>query len=295
MSKPIYEIIDELPKSGMTVRSLQALDFVIPGQWKNIVGFENTIIEVTGETDQDMIQQIGERAIHLYNDKSQGYQTALWMYQKVNSAGGALGSAALVNKFGESVSFLSFLNRITPKADNLQAIDLCLKLVAEVVAYSKINGIPGDGIAEFGGAIADYSSASLMRMAALICFDGIIPLGPDFILKVEEIVGRLQSGELTSHPGFSYVSSMIPGSGTLGQIGFIKDSFNSVKGWMSSFVSSRSLTQNMLVSNLQRFIEVSESKLDYIAAFLDMTTNYYEHTGIQTLARSLVERAHAEI
>ena len=73
MSKPIYEIIDELPKSGMTVRSLQALDFVIPGQWKNIVGFENTIIEVTGETDQDMIQQIGERAIHLYNDKSQGF------------------------------------------------------------------------------------------------------------------------------------------------------------------------------------------------------------------------------
>lgn len=295
MSKPIYEIIDELPTSGMTVRALNALDFVIPGQWENIVGFENTIKVVTGETDESMIQQIGERAIHLYNDKTQGYQTALWVYQKVNSAGGALGSAALANKFGESVSFLSFLSRITPKADNLQAIDLCLKIVAEVVAYSKINGIPGDGIAEFGGAIADYGSSSLMRMAALICFDGIIPLGPDFVLKVEDMVSKLQPSELTSHPGFSYLGSFIPGGDTFSQLGFIKNSFGSIRDWMGNFVSSRSLTQNMLVSNLQRFIEVSESKLDYIAAFLDMTTNYYEHTGIQTLARSLVERAQAEI
>lgn len=295
MSKPIYEIIDELPTSGMTVRALKALDFVIPGQWENIVGFENTIKTVTGETDESMVQQIGERAIHLYNDKTQGYQTALWIYQKVNSAGGALGSAALANKFTESVSFLSFLSRLTPKADNLQAIDLCLKIVGEVIAYSKINGIPGDGIAEFGGAIADYSSASLMRMAALICFDGVIPLGPDFVLKVEDMVSKFQPSDLTSHPGFSYISNMIPGGSAISQLGFIRESFGSIRDWMGGFVSSNSLTQNVLVSNLQRFIEVSESKLDYVAAFLDMTTNYYEHTGTQTLARSLVERALAEI
>jgi hypothetical protein len=40
---------------------------------------------------------------------------------------------------------------------------------------------------------------------------------------------------------------------------------------------------------------VSDSKLDYLAAFLDVTTNYYEHTGTQTLARRLIERAYAEI
>lgn len=296
MSKPIYEIIDELPTSGMTVRALQALDFVVPGQWKNIVGFENTIKEVTGETDEGMIQQIGERAIYLFNDKTQGYQTALWLYQKVNSAGGALGTAAMANKIGESISFLSFLDRLTPKADKLQSIDLCLKIVAEAVGYAKINGIPGDGIGEFASAVTDnYTGASLMRMAALICFDGLIPLGPNFIMKIEEVIGNLSNSDLTSHPGFSYIGSMIPSLGGDGQVGFIRSSFDSIKGWMGNFVGERGLTQNAVVSNLQRFIEVSDSKLDYVAAFLDMSTNWYEHTGVQSLARSLVERAQAEI
>ena len=79
MSKPIYKIVDELPATNMTVRMLQALDWVVPGQWKNVVGFENTVKEVTGESDQAFIQKVGERAIALYNDKSQGYQRALWL------------------------------------------------------------------------------------------------------------------------------------------------------------------------------------------------------------------------
>jgi len=63
---------------------LRALDFVAPGQWQNLVGFENTIRTVTGETDESLIQQIGERAIYLYNDRSQGYQRAMWLYQTVD-------------------------------------------------------------------------------------------------------------------------------------------------------------------------------------------------------------------
>jgi hypothetical protein len=68
MAKTIYELVDELPVHNMTTRLLGALDWVVPGAWKNIVGFENTITAVTGETDQAWMQKIGERAIHLYND-----------------------------------------------------------------------------------------------------------------------------------------------------------------------------------------------------------------------------------
>jgi hypothetical protein len=32
-----------------------------------------------------------------------------------------------------------------------------------------------------------------------------------------------------------------------------------------------------------------------VSAFLDVTVNYYEHTGVQTVARRLVECAVAEI
>lgn len=295
MSKPIYEIVDELPQSGMTVRMLQALDWVVPGQWQNITGFENTIRVVTGETDQNMIQQIGERAIHLYNDSSQGYQTALWIYDAVGKGSGALGAAAMANKIGENISFLSFLGNLTPKADKAQAIDLGVKLVAELVAFCKINGIPGDSIGEFAGALADYSGESLMRMAALVSVDALLPLGPDFIQKVGELVGGAAPTEIEQNQSFKQIQNEIPGGSTTEKQGFINQSWGAVSGWMSSFVSARGLTREGVVGNLKNYIDITDDRLDYVSAFLDMTTNYYEHTGVQTLARRLVERAVAEI
>jgi hypothetical protein len=40
---------------------------------------------------------------------------------------------------------------------------------------------------------------------------------------------------------------------------------------------------------------VADDKLDYIASFLDMLTNYFEHTGTQTLAIRMIERAVNEV
>ena len=128
------------------------LDFVIPGQWQNLTGFTNTIRAVTGETDEAMIQAIGERAVYLYNDESQGYQRAMWLYQTVDNAAGALGAAAMANKIGQDISFLGFLGNLTPKPEKVQSLDLCIKLVVELVAFCQINGIPGDSIGDFLGA-----------------------------------------------------------------------------------------------------------------------------------------------
>jgi hypothetical protein len=295
MSKPIYELVNELPTNNVTIMVLRSLDFVVPGQWENVVGFENTIRKVTGETDEAMIQQIGDRAVRLFNDKSQGYQTALWLYQTVDSTDSALGAAALANKVGEKISLFGFLNRITPNPEKAQTIDLAIKLVVELVAFCQINGIPGDSIGDFVASLADYSGESLMRMAALVCLDGLIPLGPDFILKATSALGNLSPQELDQNSTFKRIKNVIPGGNVGGQLDFIGTSFDSVKGWMSSFVAERDLTPQKVVSKIQSFVEGSEDKLDYLAAFLDMTTNYYEHTGTQTLARRLIERAVAEI
>jgi hypothetical protein len=295
VSKPIYELVNELPTNNLTVKALRSLDFVIPGQWENLVGFDNTIRTVTGETDESMIQQIGDRAVHLFNDKSQGYQRALWLYQTVDSTDSALGAAALANKVGEKISLFGFLNRITPNPEKAQAIDLSIKLVVELVAFCQINGIPGDSIGDFVASLADYSGESLMRMAALVCFDALIPLGPDFILKAQSTLGKLSPQELDQNTTFNRVKDLIPGQNTGGQLDFIGTSFDSVKGWMSNFVSEKDLTPQQIASKLQSFVEVSDDKLDYLAAFIDVTTNYYEHTGTQTLARRLIERAVAEI
>ncbi|MBW4470493.1 MAG: hypothetical protein KME45_08810 [Stenomitos rutilans HA7619-LM2] len=295
MSKSIFELVDELPTGGVTVMALRSIDFAVPGQWQNLTGFTNTIREVTGETDEALIQQIGERAVYLFNDKSQGYQRALWLYQTVDSASGALGAAAMANKVGQDISFLGFLGNLTPKPEKAQSIDLTVKLVVELVAFCQINGIPGDSIGDFLAALGDYGGESLMRMAALVCFDGLIPLGPDFILKGLSTIQGTSPQELEQNQTFKGVSDLIPGGDSAGKLGFINQSFDSVKGWMSDFVSSRGLTQDNVLDNLTKFVEVSKDKLDYVGAFLDISVNYYTHTGTQTLARRLIERAVAEI
>jgi hypothetical protein len=296
MSKPIFEAVDNLATGGITVMALNSLDFVIPGEWQNLVGFENTIKVVTGTDDQEYIQAIGERAVALYNDKSQGYQTAMWLYETVDAGSSALGAAAMANKIGEKIPLLGFLGNITPKAETAQTIDLGVKLVAEIVSYCQINGIPGDSIGDFLSALmGNYAGPSLMRMAALVCFDGLIPLGPDFVLKAFDNLSGMGPNDLEGNKTFQGIRDVIPGGDSAGQLGFINQSFDSVRGWMSGFVTDRGLSPEAVVGNLRNFIEVSEDKLDYLGAFIDVSTNYYAHTGTQTLARSLIERAAAEM
>ncbi|MCE2718808.1 MAG: hypothetical protein ACK5RY_14510 [Dolichospermum sp.] len=295
MSKSIYQLVDELPTSNLTVSLLNALDFVAPGEWHNTVGFVNTIKTVTGETDEALIQQIGERAIYLFNDKSQGYQTALWLYQTVDGTDKALGAAALANKVGEKIPLFGFLNSITPKPDQAQTIDLTLKIVAEVVAFCQINGIPGDSIGDFVASLGEYGGESLIRMVALVCVDGLIPLGPDFINKALSWISQTSPQDINQNQTFQSIKNTIPGGSDAGKLDFIGNSLQSVSSWMSGLVTSHNLTPQKVIGNLQSFMEMSDDKLDYVAAFLDVATNYYEHTGTQTLARRLIERAVAEI
>lgn len=295
MSKPIFELVDELPTNNLTVSMLNSLDFVAPGEWQNVVGFVNTIKTVTGETDEGLIQAIGERAIYLYNDRSQGYQRAMWLYQTVDRTDKALGAAAFANKVGEKIPLLGFLNSITPKADKAQTIDLCLKLVAELVAFCSINGIPGDSIGDFVASLGEYSGESLIRMVALVCVDGLIPLGPDFISKALSTISQTNPQELEQNTTFQNMQEAIPGQNSASKLNFIGESFQSVQGWMSNLVAAKNLTPQKVVHNLQNFVEIADDKLDYLGAFLDVATNYYEHTGTQTLAHRLIERAVAEI
>lgn len=295
MSKPIFELVDELPTGGLTVSMLNSLDFVAPGEWHNVVGFVNTIKTVTGETDDSLIQAIGERAIYLYNDRSQGYQRAMWLYQTVDSTDRALGAAALANKVGEKIPLFGFFNKVTPKSDKAQTIDLCMKLVVELVAFCQINGIPGDSIGDFVASLGEYSGESFIRMAGLVCVDGLLPLGPDFISKALSSISNTSPQELEKNSTYQNIQDAIPGGDSRGKLNFIGQSFDSVTGWMSGLVASHGLTPQKVAHNLQSFLDVADDNLDYLAAFLDVSTNYYEHTGTQTLARRLIERAVAEI
>ena len=295
MSKTIPQAVDALPGRNLTTTMLHALDWVVPGKWTNLVGFENTIRAVSGETDDRMVQRIGERAIALFNDKAEGYQTALWLYRSVDHLQGAAGWAALANKVGEAVPFASVLGRLTPKADTTQAIDLGVKLVVELVAFCKLNGLPGDGTADFVKSLTDYRDESLMRMAGLVCLDGLVPLGPDFLDKALSYLDKAGAGGLAQSERYRAVEAMLPGADAAGRLGFLREGLGAVRGWAGSFVAARGLETGKVVGSLRGFMQGIDGKLDYVAAFLDVATNYYEHTGTQSVARSLVTRAAGEV
>ncbi|MEZ4727584.1 MAG: hypothetical protein R3E79_10675 [Caldilineaceae bacterium] len=295
MSKSIPEYVNRLPKRSVTVYVLRSLDFVVPGEWENIVDFEEMVMKVTGEKDPALVRAVSQRADALFRDRSERYRRAWNFYQTADKTDRLLATAALTNKIGERIRFLSLLQRITPKADKAQTIDFSMKLVIELLNFCLINGIPGDSIGDFVAALGVYSKESLMRMAALVCLDGIMPLGPDFSRLVVNTLDNLSPDELESNATYKQIQTAIPGKDTTGKLAFVLQSMDSVKGWMEGFVAKNNLTSEQVFTSLQNFIDINDNRLDYWSAFVDMTTNYYTHTGTQTLARRIIERAVNEI
>ena len=296
MASSISTLVNDLPQTSITTRMLNALDFVVPGEWQNLTDFNQAIETVTGETGSKTKAEIRSKALELYKDADNGYQRAIWLYSTVDRADAALGAAALANKVGERISFLSFLSSLTPKADNAQSIDLGVKLVTELMVYCLINGLPRDrdGIIEFTKGLGTYGQENLMRMVALISIDGLIPLGPNFADSALNTINSLGASTLTNNQVFDQVSGDIPGEGAQGKLSFITDSFASTQSWLTDFTTSHNLTPEVVTDNLKGYIDFSDDKLDYLAAFLDMSTNYYYHTGTQSVARHLINRAYKE-
>lgn len=292
MGQSIIELVDQLPTDNLTVKILNVLDFIVPGEWENLVGFDNTICSVTGKTYPDDIESIRERALELYEDPDQGYQTAIWIYQTLDNTDTAIAAAALADKVGDTFRWIPFLDKLTPKADTVQSVDLSVKLVGELIAHSKIHGL-GFNPLDFADSVKEnYHNEALMRMVALVAIDGLIPLGADFISKVRNSLQEGGDSALANNPAFAILSGAIPESDKLG---FISNTFDAVGDWMDNLISSTGLSPESLFDRMGGVIEVADDKLDYVAAFLDASTNCYEHTGIQTVARHLIRRAAKEI
>jgi hypothetical protein len=295
MSKNIDVLMDELPTSGMTVRALGVLDFAVPGQWDNIVGFDNAIRAITGEADAEIVARIRARALELYADSSQGYQRAVSLYQTVDAASGKLGLAAMAHMLGEKVGLLGFLSKLTPKEDTTQTIDLGLKLVTEMVAFCYANGFPGNGIRDFMGAVASYEKENVIRLAAIVTFDGLIPLGPDYGLRMMDAASRWSIDDVKNNAMFQRVQGMLPGGDSGSALGFVKEGLGAMQQHVAGFASGHGITVDSVLGKLRNVMEVNEERLDLLAAFLDVSTSYMEHTGIQSVSRSLIERAVGEI
>lgn len=291
----IHEALASLPSSSMTTRLLSVLDTVVPGEWRNITSLEEMVRDVTGETDESLIQQVGERAIALYANPDNGYQRAVSIYRLVDDTGTLAGVAALANKTGDSFEWLSFLADVTPKADTTQAVDAALKLVAELAAFCYSAGIPGDSVGDFAASLGNAAKEDAIRLAAWVCFDGIIPLGPDFLGRAIEIVQGATDDLFGENGRFSRIARFLPGNSIADQKQLALSNLDAARSAVDGFVQGRGITREGIVERVKSVLEVADDRLDYVAAALDLTTSPFEHTGIQSVARRVVSRAYGEL
>jgi hypothetical protein len=132
-------------------------------------------------------------------------------------------------------------------------------------------------------------------MGTLVCIDGLLPLGPDFLDKVHEFVGNSDQAAIESNASYTVLGSALPGNDSKSKISFLSENFEAVRGWMQELINKTGVSQSSVFGQIGRFIQFADDNLDFVAAFVDQTTNYFEHTGIQTVATKLIKDAYAAV
>jgi hypothetical protein len=290
-SEPISHELSHLSRKSLTTLTLSALDFVIPGSYHNCNSLDDMVQVVTGDVRVGRLQAISNHVDQLYAANS-GAQRAVWLYKMTDSADKAVAAASFANKVGGKFQILSFFSKITPKADTTQAVDLCLKLTVEVLAYLSLRGLSGESLTQWvkdlnGGR---YGNESALRLAALIGIDGLLPLGPDFLDLLSTKV-KTNDFPWSDSPLFQKIADQLPGASQNEKTGFVANLVDTVCSPIETFVEKTGLTREKVFSSLESFTDVTDSKLDYVAAFLDASTDFMSHTGVQTVARDLVTQS----
>ncbi|MFN9630221.1 MAG: hypothetical protein ACK59A_08330 [Cyanobacteriota bacterium] len=88
---------------------------------------------------------------------------------------------------------------------------------------------------------------------------------------------------------------MMPGRGVEAHLGFLRKGVDTWLGWSGGFTSGLCLTGQKAVRALESSIGPGQGGFEQLATLVAAFTDTYQHTGVQAIARRLVERAAAEI
>ena len=248
-----------------------------------------------GSSDAALIAQVRARADVLSRARHEGYGRALSLYDAVNRSQKAAGGLRLLANVAAVLPLVKRAANLTPTSETLQAVDLSLKVAAEMLAFTQVNGLPGDSFAEFGASLGEYAGEARVRMAALICFDALLPLGDQALQRLDGLLGRVGQKELRLSPAYAGMAAMIPGRGDEAHLGFLRRGVDQWLGWAAGFASDLGLSGQKAVQALESSLGPWQGGFEQLATFLDAFTDTYQHTGVQAVARRLVERAAAEI
>ncbi len=291
----VLERLDRLPRRNLTVLALKGISTLVPGGWHNTTSASELIASVMGSDDPALITQVRLRADELSNARHEGYGRALSLYDAVNRSQKAAGGLRILANVGGALPLVKRVANLTPTSDTLQAVDLSLKVAAEMLAFTQVNGLPGDSFAEFGASLNEYAGEARVRMAALICFDALLPLGDQALQRLDELLGQVGRKELRLTPAYAGMAAMIPGRGDDAHLSFLRRGVDQWLGWAGGFVGTLGLSGQKAVRALESTLGPWQGGFEQLATFLDAFTDTYQHTGVQAVARRLVERAAAEI
>jgi hypothetical protein len=295
MSATVLERLERLPRRNLTVLALRGISSLVPGGWQNQTSAEELISDVLGSDDPELVQQVRARADQLSRARHEGYRRALSLYDAVNRSQKAAGGLRVLANVAGALPLVKRLAVLTPASQTLQAVDLSLKVAAEMLAFTQVNGLPGDSFAAFGDSLREYSGEARVRMAALVCFDALLPLGDNALHRLDDLLGQVGSRELHQLPSYAGMASLLPGRGDAAHLSFVRRGVDQWLGWADDFVGDLGLSGQRAVRALESTIGPWHGGMEQLATFLDAFTDTYSHTGVQAVARRLVERAAAEI
>jgi len=287
--------LEALPTDGLTVTVLRTLDRIVPGEWDNVTSVDALAREVCGpEAPPKLALQLAVTARQLSLRDGEKYNRALQIYRMVDTVDQAAAAGAMMGKAADLFGSLGFLKKVTPKPDTTQALDAGVKLVAELVAFGTLNGMPtadADGLQRFTGALADYARYDLVRVASWVVFDGMLPLGPGFVSKIISTWKDVASSKFAGNAAFQTLAGQLPGDTMDDKRGFAIQALDKTGDWVTRFVADKGITQGKVLDQLQGAMSVADGGLDYVAAAIDASTSYFSHTGTQTVARAVVRHA----
>lgn len=287
--------LSALPTDNITVKVLNALDTIVPGQWENIRSLDAMITRTTGLDGQGVKEDLRQQLAAL---NSQPYERALWLFETIDKLDQVAAGAAVASKVTDLFGGLDFLKEFTPKAETTQALDAGLKLVVEVLALGLMKGLPKPSVEEMALFVAElsrYGKADVMRLTAWVVIDGLLPLGPDFMRHIIGAFDQASQSKLAGHSIFEAVADYLPGDSTAQKQAFVTKTLGATSDFIGSFVKEKGLSRQLIISKLSGVVDISDDTLDYVAAGLDASTSYFSHTGTQSVARVMVEQAFTQL
>ena len=292
-----------LPEQSVTTQTLSALDALLPGPWENVRSIDVMIRRATGHEGPGMVAQLAEGVARQGAQEPERFERALWIFETVDTLDKVVAGAAVAGKVTGLLDGLGMLGglgklqALAPKPETTQAIDAALKLVAELLAFGTLQGMPKasvEGLAQFVIALDQYAKADLTRFGAWVVLDGLLPLGPSFMQRIIHTVQDASKAKLGGSSLFDALADRLPGDSSSQKQEFVTRALVATSDHVGRFVAAHGLTQEAVLAKLGHVAQLAGGA-EVVAAALDATTHYFAHTGAQTVARAMCVRAHEQL